>query len=53
MIYDHIVKINGKYYAAGVDIPDAPTADIPESTDDVKQEETADTPKRGRPKKSQ
>ena len=49
MIYDHVVKFRGKYYAAGEEIPEK---EIEEKVEDIpvpsEQEETS---KRGRPPK--
>lgn len=55
MVFDHIVKYNGTYYAAGEDVPmeqetkktSAPF--VSPQTDDVPKEETK---KRGRPAKA-
>lgn len=62
MIYDHIVKFNGKYYNAGEEVPEneepLSAEDVPEISDeDVAFEtdavaETKSTGKRGRPKKT-
>lgn len=61
MIYDHIVKYNGKYYPTGEEVPEneepLSNEDIPEVSDeDITLEidavaETKSTGKRGRPKK--
>ena len=58
MIYDHIVKRNGKYYSAGCDVPDneetlpfADDRDITLETDAVSESNTAS--RRGRPKKEE
>lgn len=63
MIYDHIVKHNGKYYAAGEEVPDneeplfsddmtgVTDEDITLETDAVS--ETKSSGRRGRPKKSE
>lgn len=62
MIFDHIIVRNGKYYAAGEEVPDE-GFDLP-FQDDVVSEElpftdvpepepTQETPKRGRPKKTE
>ena len=63
MIYDHIVKFNGKYYNAGEEVPEKEellsTENIPDVSDeDITLEtdavvETKSTGKRGRPKKSE
>lgn len=41
MKYDHIVKINGRYYAAGEEVPDTAAEEIPPffSDDDIEFEE--------------
>lgn len=55
MVFDHIVKYNGTYYAAGEDVPmeqetKKPSAPfVSPKTDDVPKEETK---KRGRPAKA-
>lgn len=56
MVFDHIVKYNGTYYAAGEDVPmgqetkksSAPF--VSSKTDDVPKEETK---RRGRPAKKE
>ena len=63
MVYDHIVKYNGKYYPAGEEVPEnaesLSTENIPEVSDeDIALEtdsvaETKYSGKRGRPKKSE
>lgn len=63
MIYDHIVKFNGKYYNAGEEVPEnegpLSAEDVTEVSDeDIAFEtdavvETKSTGKRGRPKKSE
>lgn len=56
MVFDHIVKYNGTYYAAGEDVPmeqetKKPSAPfVSPKTDDVPKEETK---KRGRPAKKE
>ena len=62
MVYDHIVKYNGKYYSAGEEVPEneepISAEDVPEISDeDIAFEtdavaETKSTGKRGRPKKT-
>lgn len=62
MVYDHIVKYNGKYYPAGEEVPEneepLSVEDVPEISDeDIAFEtdavaETKSTGKRGRPKKT-
>lgn len=56
MIYDHVVKHNGKYYAVGEDVPENDESILPDKniafdTNSVTEEKMA--AKRGRPKKSQ
>lgn len=63
MVYDHIVKYNGKYYPAGEEVPENEeplfTETIPEVSDEnITLEtdavaETKSSGKRGRPKKSE
>lgn len=63
MIYDHIVKYNGKYYPAGQEVPEneepLSAENIPEASDeDITLEtdavaETKSSGKRGRPKKTE
>lgn len=66
MIYDHIVKINGKYYDAGEDVPieenknieleegesnsEMNEIDLPFSDSDIELEE--EPARRGRPRKT-
>ena len=55
MIYDHIVKRNGKYYRAGCEVPDNEELPFAEDRDitfdgDVVTETVATT-RKGRPKK--
>lgn len=55
MKYDHIVKINGQYYAAGQEIPDAKKVkgeanELPFSDSDITLE--TEPVRRGRPKKN-
>lgn len=42
MVYDHMVKVNGQYYAAGEDVPDIDMAEdensMPFSDDDITPE---------------
>lgn len=58
MKYDHIVKCNGKYYAAGEEVPEN-TEPLPEVSDsDITLETDAVTGeksqnRRGRPKKAE
>lgn len=65
MVYDHIVKSNGIFYPAGVEVPDfvepLPFSDLDEveplSFEDegdapAKENQAASTGKRGRPKKT-
>lgn len=60
MIYDHIVKHNGKYYAAGEEVPEniesLPAVNFSEIDDDIALETDAPMSektqsRRGRPKK--
>lgn len=65
MVYDHIVKRNGIFYLAGVEVPDIeeplPFSDLDEVEPlvfenenelPVEEKHTASTGKRGRPKKT-
>lgn len=65
MVYDHIVKSNGIFYPAGVEVPDfvepLPFSDLdnvePLTFEDegdmsVKESQATSTSKRGRPKKT-
>lgn len=51
MIYDHVVKMNGKYYQAGDEVPEfnQDTIDTSEFNSGINETEPV---KRGRPKKS-
>lgn len=64
MIYDHIVKFNGKYYNAGEEVPEKEeplsTENIPDVSDedialetDAVVSEAKSSGKRGRPKKTE
>lgn len=61
MIYDHIVKHNGKYYAAGENVPENVTPSLAENTENFWDSDSAletEVPsvtmgaRRGRPKKN-
>ena len=58
MIYDHIVKFNGKYYNAGEEVPEKeePLSDLYASDENIVLETdsvaTKTESRRGRPKKS-
>ena len=53
MIYDHLVKHNGKYYAAGEEIPEneepLPFADTGLEEEEIEEEKPA--ARKGRPRK--
>ena len=63
MIYDHIVKFNGKYYNAGVEVPEkeeslSASDDLSLLEEDVTRNNSAalktkTSGRRGRPKKSE
>ena len=59
MIYDHTVKHNGKYYAAGEEVPENSeplSSDISDNNIDLESDvvsENKTTARRGRPKKSE
>lgn len=55
MKYDHIVKVNGVYYQAGAEVPEAKedvggAEQLPYSDEDIVME--TEPAKRGRPKKN-
>lgn len=53
MIYDHIVKVNGEYYQAGMEVPEKfenKNEEVQIST--LNQEFKSEPAKRGRPRKS-
>ncbi len=53
MIFDHIVKFNGKYYAAGEEVPEneepLPFADTGLEEEEIEEEKPA--ARKGRPRK--
>lgn len=63
MIYDHIVKSNGKYYAAGEEVPDFAESLLNEDSMEVSDSDTVSETdaeinekpqnRRGRPKKTE
>lgn len=52
MVYDHVVKANGEYYLAGVDVPeqDEEVLTLPFSDSDITLE--TEPVKKGRPRKT-
>ena len=55
MKYDHIVKVNGEYYAAGQEVPEAKKTmkeapELPFSDSDIEFE--TEPARRGRPRKN-
>lgn len=51
MKYDHIVKSNGEYYAAGQEVPEPKSGEeLPFSDEEIEME--TEPVKRGRPKKN-
>lgn len=51
MIYDHLVKHNGKYYAAGEEVPEDDFAQDKHEDETLKSQNESAIARRGRPKK--